>query len=376
VEGLDLTRISADDQGPVAPAGAGTAHLTIDPELQRTTLALMASHHPTEAAAVLLDVATGKVLVYASHVDHGPSHDLCVEATAPSASVFKIVTSAALLDDAHLEPDTTKCYSGGESRIVASDLVDDPRRDRGCATLATALGRSINVVFAKLAKEHLSPAELEAMARRFGYAQILPFDVPVQPSTLHVPSEPLELARTAAGFWNTTLSPLQAAGMSALIARGGETVRPWIVQSVTSPAGAVAWTAPESQPSHRVLGHETAERLAGMMEHTVGEGTSWHAFHDAHGGAFLPGIGVAGKTGTLTDNDTHRYYTWFTGFAPSRPQAGERQVAIGVLIVNGPSWQIKANTLARDVLRAYFASRGAAGVSRPAVMSVARHHKR
>ena len=69
------------------------------------------------------------------------------------------------------------------------------------------------------------------------------------------------------------------------------------------------------------------------MEHTVSEGTSFRAFHDARGVAFLPGIAVAAKTGTLTDAAAHRYYTWFTGFAPARPIPGVRQVAVGVLVV-------------------------------------------
>ena len=122
--------------------------------------------------------------------------------------------------------------------------------------------------------------------------------------------------------------------------------------------------------------HETAAQLATMMEHTVGEGTSWRAFHDGRGGAFLPGITVAGKTGTLTEGETQHYYTWFTGFAPSHPQPGVRQVAVAVLVVNGPSWQVKANVIARDVLRAYFAEHEATGVSKPSVNAIARHHKR
>ena len=46
-------------------------------------------------------------------------------------------------------------------------------------------------------------------------------------------------------------------------------------------------------------------------------------------------------------------YSWFTGFAPSRPQPGQAQVAIAVLIINGPKWSLKANVLAREVLRAW-----------------------
>ena len=102
-----------------------------------------------------------------------------------------------------------------------------------------------------------------------------------------------------------------------------------------------------------------------MMEHTITEGTSRRAFHDGRGGSFFPGISVAGKTGTLTDNEKQRFYTWFTGFAPSRPMKGVRPVAIAVLVVNEPTWHVKANVVARDMLRAYFASRDVPGVDAP-----------
>jgi cell division protein FtsI/penicillin-binding protein 2 len=372
--GLDLGRMGSDATGATAPTEAGTARLTLDPELQRQALGLMSAHHLPEAAVVLMDAATGRLIVYASHVDKGPARDLCAEASAPSASVFKIVTAAALIEDAHLGPDTRACYSGGESRINAIDLVESPQRDRWCTTLAGAMGRSINTVFARLAQQHLEPPQLETMARRFGYGEPAPFDVPVQASGLHVPAEPLEFARTAAGFWNTTLSPVQAVELSAIVARGGESVRPGIVDRVVSPAGAVLWQARGEAASRRVVARETAEALAVMMGHTVSEGTSWRAFHDPHGTAFLPGIDVAGKTGTLTDGQSQRYYTWFTGFAPEKPGDG-RQVAVAALVVNGPEWQVKANVLARDVLRAYFAAQGAEGVTRPSVAAVARHSK-
>ncbi|HSY22409.1 MAG TPA: penicillin-binding transpeptidase domain-containing protein [Polyangiaceae bacterium] len=378
VAGLDLLHIRPGPDGLIAPAGGGTAALTLDPELQLAATRILAAHHLPEAAVVLMDVATGRVLVYANHVEDGPLRDLCAEASAPSASVFKIVTAAALVEDAHLGVDTKECYSGGEQRIVASDLTPDPARDRWCSTLAGAMGRSINAIFARLAKEHLEPQELEVMARRFGYGEALPFDVPVQASALHVPSESLDFARTAAGFWNTTMSPLEAIEISAIVARGGETVRPSIVASVASASGAVVWSAPDAGPAHRAIAKETAEQLATMMSHTVSEGTSYRAFHDGHGSAFLPGIAVAGKTGTLTHAETRQFYTWFTGFAPMKADPEVPRVAIAVLVVNGPTWQVKANVVARDVLRAYFAANDVEGVTRPGAAStktIARHKR-
>jgi cell division protein FtsI/penicillin-binding protein 2 len=97
------------------------------------------------------------------------------------------------------------------------------------------------------------------------------------------------------------------------------------------------------------------------METTIRGGTSYRAFHDGEGRSFLPNIPVAGKTGTLTRAETQQFYTWFVGFAPSRAP----EVAIAALVVNTPSWRAKANVVAREVLRAYFAAKGAPGVTKP-----------
>jgi len=371
LEGIDLARVTLDDDGAVAPAASHrVAHLTLDVELQRAANRELAAHHLPEAAVVLVDVASGRVLAYASHVEHGAARDLCAEATAPAASVFKIVTSAALVE-AGVSPDVRECYSGGEQKILERDLEDDPARDRWCTTLAGALGHSTNAVFAKLALRDLDPSKLEASAARFGFGEPVPFDVAVAPSTLHVPTDDLGFARTAAGFWNSTLSPVEAAWMSATVARGGDAPRLSIVTDVLDAKGAAVWTAPAPSIDHHAMSREVAASLTRMMEVTVAEGTSYRAFHDARGGAFLPGITVAGKTGTLTDAPQERFYTWFTGFAPSRAPA----VAVAVLVVNKPTWKVKANVVAREMLREYFARehtpRATKGTSAPRLESSA-----
>jgi peptidoglycan glycosyltransferase len=378
--GLELAKLTVGDTGATAPLPEKrVAHLTVDPALQRAADGVMSMHHVPEASVVLMDVQTGKILVYASHVEKGPQRDLCVEATAPAASVFKIITASALVEQAGATPDQRECYSGGEQRIVEKDLVPDLKRDRWCTTLAGAMGRSINTVFARLALHHLKPAGLEAQAKALGFGSALPFDVPVQPSAEHFPEDQLGFARTAAGFWNTTLSPLHAAWLSATMARGGEPVRPVLVADVADEAGKVVWTADTSLAQKRVIKERTAAAVTSMMESTVTDGTSYRAFHDPKGAAFLPNIGVAGKTGTLTDPTNQRFYTWFTGFAPSHPiviadgdspaNPPPRQVAIGVLVVNNPTWSIKANLLAREVLRAYFAQQKVPNVTSPQLHS-------
>lgn len=372
---LDTTKLSFTQEGAaIVPLdGKKVARLTVDPALQRVTTAVMKMHHIPEASVVLMDVETGNVLVYASHVEKGPPRDLAVEATAPAASVFKVVTGSSLVENAGLTPDRKECFSGGEQRILEQDLQRDPKRDRWCTTLSGAMGRSLNTVFARLALEKLPHAQLEETARSLGFGSALPFDVPVQPSALHFPEDSLGYARTAAGFWNTTLSPVHAAWLSATVARGGEPVRPRLVADVTDEAGHVLWTSPSAVAQKRAIKAETAQAVSTMMDSTVSDGTSYRAFHDPKGGSFLPGITVAGKTGTLTDGPAKRFYTWFTGFAPSKPYvpppdvtvAAPRQVAIGVLVVNEPTWSVKANVVAREVLRAYFAEQKMPSVTVP-----------
>lgn len=359
---IDLTRI--DDRGNVATApahGSRKAELTLVPKYQRTALGLLRAGHVPEGAIVMTDIKTGKVLVWASYVEDGAIHDVASEATAPSASVFKVVTGAALME-AGLTPNTKQCYSGGEHSIKPADLVDDKRRDKWCATLSQAMGRSLNTVFARLAMKNLDRDKLNGMAARLGWGQEVPFDVKVATSTIALPDDEVGFARTAAGFWNTTLSPFQGANLATTIANGGEMVRLHIVSSVKDEEGELYHGPTARQVLKRVIDENTAEAVTTMMEATVENGTSYRSFHDRSGRPYLPDVRVAGKTGTLTKPTPEGpFYTWFVGFAPSR----KPEVAISVMVANRAKWRVKATHVAVDMLRAYFTDRGAGGVKDP-----------
>lgn len=370
--GVDLTAMAFDDSGVTAHAPQGRiARLTLDPVLQRTASNVMAAYRIPQAAVVLMDPDTGHVLAYASHFEKEPKFDLAARAIAPAASVFKVVTGAALVEHAGLGPDTKQCFSGGEQRILAVDLVDNPQRDRWCTNLAGAMGRSINTVFARLAQKNLDATKLQGEASKFGFGEALAFDVPVETSSIKIPQDPLGFARTAAGFWNTTLSPIHGATIASMIARGGEAVRPTIVRELVGPDKTTLYTAPSSPAIRRAVTPEVAASLTRMMEHTVSEGTSYKSFHDPAGKSFLPGMQVAGKTGTLTDPQDHRFFTWFVGFAPAEPVPGVKRVAVATLVVNEPTWHVKANLLAREMLRAAFAEQKVPNVTAPSVSALA-----
>lgn len=361
-DGLNLTDLTVFPRRVTAPlAGGRTAELTLDPDLERAVQGIMLRYRLPETGAVLMDVKTGRLLVYVSHVNEGKPFDVNALATAPAASVFKIVTSATLIETAGLNASTEQCYRGGKSQIAADELIPDPKRDKWCTTLGMALGRSINVVFGRLAQKHLKPPEIEAMAGAFGFGAPVPFAAPNEAPKIDMPEDPVEFARAAAGFWHTTLSPLAAVSMAQTVANGGVALEPRIVDKILHGKD-TQW---EEQRPPRVLRRavrpETARELRKMMLNTVASGSAFRSFHDKSGESYLANVPVAGKTGTLTDHVKDRHYTWFVGFAP----ADSPEVAVSVLVVNTPMWQIKASDLARDVLRSYFASHGAPGVSRP-----------
>ena len=221
-------------------------------------------------------------------------------------------------------PNTRQCYSGGEHQIRAVDLVDDKKRDKWCATMTQAMGRSLNAVFARLAAKNLDRDKLGAVAGRYGYNQDLPFDVKIAPSTLTFPDDDLGFARTAAGFWNSTLSPFEGANIATTVANGGEMVRLYVVSSVKDEAGEIYKGPTGRQVVRRVMDESTASQITTMMENTVESGTSYRSFHDRNGRPYLPEIRVAGKTGTLDQARAGRAVLHVVRRLRAQPQARGR----------------------------------------------------
>jgi cell division protein FtsI/penicillin-binding protein 2 len=342
---LRLSEITLDAEAGryVAPLGDGRAVLTMVPELQGRIQKLLADYRVPWAAAVLVEPATGRVLAMAEHSQREPAaRALSLKARAPAASVFKIVTSAALLSRG-FEPDAEVCYHGGRHRVQRGNLADDPRRDRRCLSLSAALGHSANVVFAKLADRALNAELLRAEARRFLFDTSIPFAEPVEVSRADIPEDPFALATTAAGFGDVRLSPLHGALLAAIVANGGVFVPPEVVDAVEGGA------APARSAPRRVVDARIAESLATMMRTTVTEGTARQFFRDRRARSPLKGLSVAGKTGSLSQATPYRDWSWFVGFA-----GGERsRVAFAVLVENDRQWRVKAPYVAREALRAW-----------------------
>jgi penicillin-binding protein A len=326
---------------------------TLDAALQRSAERLLRGAKPVEGAIVALEPKSGRVLVFAA-LTGGSAVDLLTQARLPAASLFKVVTTTALFETTSLTPQDEVCISGGMHGIERRHL--DPARGpkSECGPFAWALGHSKNAVFAQLATHRLTRADLVSTAERLGFNAKLSLDDGDQEAELgklSVPYNDLEFARTAAGFQGSSLSPVGAAYLMTLIARGGAPVELRLHEPAASPSATVV---PQPSP---VFSARTAQRLTRMLEVTVETGTSRAAFTADGGKRYLPGIRVAGKTGTLRPGQGQDSMTsWFVGFAPSRSP----EIVVSVMLVNGHTYRRKANALARDLLRTYFHAHGRA----------------
>ena len=333
--------------------GGATAELTLDPRLQETAGEIFDHFQVPYGAAVVVSVPDGRVLALAGRSAVSPElgpEALSLQAWAPAASVFKLVSATALVADAGLDAASRTCYHGGVSGLALDNLVDNPRRDRSCASLAYGIGKSQNAILAKLAVAHLQPGQLADMGRAFAFGQTIAFELPIEPSHLDVPGDDrLEFGRTAAGFWHSTLSAMHGALLAATIANRGEMPAPRLIDRIEGADGEFHDLGPAGA-ARVVMAPSVAREIGQMMELTTEMGTARTAFHDRRGHPLLS-VAVAGKTGTLSaaTDKGQLGYSWFVGYAPAlRPQ-----IAFAVVLGNAPTWRIKATYVARRLVEEF-----------------------
>lgn len=339
--------VKRDGRYRVRLSDGRVATLTLDIAAQRVAESVLTRARARRGAIVVMDM-NGRVIALAGKKGRKQQFDMATTVWAPAASVFKIVTAAALLQ-AGVTSDQRVCYHGGTKNLELHHVRDDPVRDRQCRDLSYAIGQSQNAIIGKLALQHLQPDDVRATIRRFELAKTPAFALATEPGRFDIPDGELEFAQVAAGFWHTELSPLGGVRLAHIVASGGMSFSPRIIDYLTDPsrAGDERMTIPVDKP-RRVLAQALASDLTEMLVTTTASGTAFDGFHDRKRRPFLRGIRVAGKTGTLTRRSpSYLQYSWFVGFAP----ADKPQVAIAVLLGNPRKWHLKAYTAARLVLQ-------------------------
>ncbi|HLL07395.1 MAG TPA: penicillin-binding protein 2 [Nocardioidaceae bacterium] len=358
----------ADLLGNSQPQG-GSVALTVDPRAQQAAhQGLLALPERAKGAVVALDPQTGAVLALSSLPSYNPNrlatHDLDAEQQAwkrlnarpdqpmfdrgtqqiyPPGSTFKLVTAAAALSSGRFTPQSL--VPGGftlDLPQTSRDLINHSGGSCGPEriSMTEALRISCNVSFGWLGLQ-LGADALREQAQKFGFGEDVFDDVPTAPSVFPEEVDEPQAAQSAIGQFEVAATPLQMAMVTAGIANGGVVMQPYLVDEVRSPDLDVLSTA-DPQELSTAVSSEVAAKLTAMMVEVVRSGTG--------APAQIPGLSVAGKTGTAQSAPDRPPYAWFVSFAP----ADDPQVAVAVLIedANVPREAITGGGLAGPIAKA------------------------
>ena len=333
----------------------GNVLLTINKQAQAAAYQAMGGRR---GAVVALDPATGAILAAVSTPSYDPnalsSHSAesiqaayrrynadpnnpllnrVFDVTYPPGSVFKVVVASAALKNGRT-PQTripavnslTLPQTSTRLRNFGGEQCADGKTD----TLDHALTISCNTAFAQLGMD-LGTDTIKQQAA---------------------------LAQSSIGQRDVRVTPLQAAMISAAVANGGKLMKPYLVSEEQAPNLAIL-SHTDPQLLNQVMDSGQAAELNAMMVDVVNKGTGT--------AARIPGIQVAGKTGTADNgpqNASGGYvnppHAWFSGFAP----ADNPKIAIAVIIENGgvagneTTGGLAAAPVAQAVMKAYLAAIG------------------
>lgn len=351
----------------ILPSGEKVV-LTLDPDMQLAAESLLASYNLPYAAIVAIEPSTGRVkaMTGSSRVIKN-AETLAVRSSFPAASLFKMITASAAVEKKGLASNTPINYRGGTYALGPHNYLPNAKSDRQVMTLAQAMGKSCNPVFARVALNYLSPNVIKQYASNFGFGKPLAYDFPLSQSTISLDSDGYSLARTAAGFGDAYISPVHAASIVAALGNNGMMMRPYIVEGVVLGAGKIRLLN-NSIALKQVVKPSTSSEILTMMESTVTEGTARKHFRIAS--PALRDISVAAKTGTLRGPNPKGTYHWFTAVAPVE----NPRIAISALVIDNGRAQINGAGLGRRFLDKIFSTRdlteSAEGMKKAAVKPV------
>lgn len=342
----------------------GSVTLALDPEAQVAAFEGLAGRI---GAVVALQPSTGAVLALVQSPSYDPnklaSHDTAAVRTYwtamnadpdkpmlnrplaevyPPGSTFKVVTLSAALASGRYTP-TTQIPAPATITLPGTHTTLSNFNGRPCldgeVTLAEALAVSCNTAFAQVGMD-VGGEALQEQAEAYGFNSS--FEVPMRAATSRFPTDlnTPQTAQSAIGQYDVRATALQMAMVAAGVGNHGVVMNPYLVQDVR---GADLKVLETTQPSvfGTALSPELAQEVTDMMVLVVDEGTGSNAQ--------IPGVRVAGKTGTAQTAKGHPPDAWFIAFAP----ADDPQVAVAVVIEGAPELgEISGNRLAAPIAKA------------------------
>lgn len=318
--------------------------LTLNSKIQRAAQDALSGY---SGACVVLDPNTGAILAMASTPGYNASDfesileqnaagnetsqllNRAIQTRYAPGSTFKVLTLGVALEN-NIASEDSVYSSPSEMEIGNAPVTNYGGFGYGDITLKRATEVSSNTVFGQLGVE-IGAELLVRTAEDFGFNSEIDFDLPVTSSLMPDPSEMTEWETAWAadgqpvGEHESPAGPqatvLQMALIGSAIANDGIVQKPYLVESISNAEGATSYTATPEKMS-QVFSSSTANRAKTVLEGVVNEGTGT--------AAAVPGVQVAGKTGTAETGKTIDD-SWFVGLAPS----DNPSVVIAIVIEEG-----------------------------------------
>ena len=310
----------------VPPQDGFALVLTIDETIQYITEKALdtafAKNNALSATVIVMNPKTGEILALANR----PTYNLedfptskpeertnrALAYVYEPGSVFKIVAvSAALEEDAFKETDKIFCENG-EYRVGNHILHD--HGSHGTLTFQQVIEQSSNIGTTKIAQK-LGPAVYHKYAKRFHFGEKTGIDLLGEVNGVLPP--PAQWSKTTIGAipigHEVLVTPLQLVAAISAIANDGVYMKPFVLKAVKDNHNQIIQSF-KPKVVDRVISRETAQRVKAILVGVVESGTGKRAM--------IPGVKVAGKTGTaqkvINGQYSHnKYYASFIGFAPA-----------------------------------------------------------
>jgi penicillin-binding protein 2 len=272
-------------------------------------------------------------------------------------SVFKVVVAAAGLQEGSLTP-MDRTYCNGEFHLGQWTFKDWKEGGHGHVDTRSALIHSCNIFFYQAGLK-VGPAAIARYAEAFGLGSPSGIDlggekagmVPFLNGRRRIDGRKWQAGDTvnmSIGQGQVLVTPMQIARMMSAVANGGVLWRPRLVQRVERVDGSLAYSSSSKMTGRVDLSPIVWAFLRQALSGVVNEGGTG-------GAARIPGIDVAGKTGTAqsvskSDSAKGQDHAWFASFAPAQ----DPEVVVVVLVERGGKGGQVAAPNARQIYQAIF----------------------
>ncbi len=325
---------------------------TLHPGLQLEAERLFKKHNPDYGVFVAIVPDTGHILAMTDSTRDGVNYgNLSLTNTFPAASVSKIITVVAAIDENKANSTTVIPFNGKSTSLYKKNVFNHKNNKwTRKITLDQAFADSVNTVFGRLGAINLGGDTMLKYAHRLGFNGRFASDILFENGKIELdPHDPWQVAQMSSGYTTkNTLSPLHATVLAATALNGGKIVAPVIVDSLIGPHGIPLYV--HEQPAQSVaMSEDTSKQLKKIMQTTISQGSA-HKFFRRFYTKAMKNVYVGGKTGSLTGLQPPGKYDWFVGFAEKDGQ----KIAFAVLCINKKKWYVKSAQFAREMLEFYF----------------------